>query len=130
MVFYNGSNYESHLIIKEQAKNFKEEFIYLGYSTEKYKTFSFPMIKEVKRIDKNGKQISKNIYYNYNLLIENVWQIHYRILLILLLKEFTKLNANMDIIIKNSKRMELNTKIVSALLDTKNVRDDLILSKS
>ena len=32
--------------------------------------------------------------------------------------EFIKLNVNMDMIIKNAERMELNTKIVSAVLIT------------
>ena len=56
---------------------------------------------------------------NYNLLIaKDLWPAHYQILLMILLKEFVKLNANMDVIIKNVKRLELNTKVMSAALNT------------
>ena len=47
---------------------------------------------------------------------QNLWQAHYKILSIILLKEFRKLNVNMDMIIKNVKHVELNTKTVSAVL--------------
>ena len=46
-----------------------------------------------------------------------LWQAHYQILLIILLKRFVKLNVIMDMIIKNVKRVELNTKIVNAILN-------------
>ena len=56
---------------------------------------------------------------NYNLLIpKDLWPAHYQILLIILLEDFIKLNANMDVIIKNTKRLELNTKVMSAALNT------------
>ena len=46
---------------------------------------------------------------NYNLLIvQDLWQAHYQIFMIIFLKEFIKLNGNMDMIIKNAKRMESN----------------------
>ena len=48
----------------------------------------------------------------------NLWQAHYKILSIILLKEFRKLNVNMDMIITNVKHVELNTKTVSAVLNT------------
>ena len=39
---------------------------------------------------------------NYNLFVaQDIWQAHYEILLIILVKEFLKSNANMDMIIKN-----------------------------
>ena len=50
---------------------------------------------------------------NYNVLIvQHLWQAHYQILLIILLKEFIKLKAVMDMIMKNLGRLELNKKIV------------------
>ena len=53
-----------------------------------------------------------------NLLIaQDLWQACYQILAIILQKVFIKLNVNMDIIIKNVKRVELNTKIVSGVLN-------------
>ena len=45
------------------GKEFAEEFNCLVENTEKYKTFSVPITKEVKTTDKNGKETSKTIYY-------------------------------------------------------------------
>ena len=42
----------------------------------------------------------------------------YQILMGILLKKFIKLNTKMDIIMENVKYVELNTKIVSAVLNT------------
>ena len=44
---------------------------------------------------------SQNLYHlDYNLLIgQDLWQAHYRILLIILLKEFVKLNVKVNKII-------------------------------
>ena len=62
MVLHNGSNYDYHFIIKGLAKEFQGEFNCLGESTEKY--------KKVKRIDKNGEEITKTISYKL-LFIDN-----------------------------------------------------------
>ena len=61
MVFCNGSKYDYHFIIKELAGEFKGQFSCLGENTEKCITFSAPIEKEVKRIDKNGGEITKTI---------------------------------------------------------------------
>ena len=61
--FHNGSNYDYHFIIKELEEEFKKQFICLGENTEKCITFTFPIEKEVTRIDKNGQEITKNISY-------------------------------------------------------------------
>ena len=42
----------------------------------------------------------------------------YQILMVILLKKFIKLNTKMDIIMENVKYVQLNTKIVSAALNT------------
>ena len=42
-------------------------------------------------------------------------QADYQILLIILLKKFTKSNVNMDMMMKNVKILELNTKITIAI---------------
>ena len=63
IVFNNGSNDNHHFIAKELAKAFEGELNCLGENTEKYKIFSVPITKEVKRIDKNGKEITKTISY-------------------------------------------------------------------
>ena len=59
------------------------------------------------------KKLQKPYFKNYNLLIVfDLWQAHYQILLMTLLNEFIKLNVNVNMIIKSAKRLELNTKIV------------------
>ena len=45
-VFHNGSTYDYHFIIKELVKEFDSNFEYLGEFTEKYKTFSAPVMKK------------------------------------------------------------------------------------
>ena len=63
VVFPNGSNHNYHFIIKELAKEFKGEFNCLRKNTEKNKTFLVPLTKKVKRINKNGNEITKTISY-------------------------------------------------------------------
>ena len=46
VVFHNGSTYGYHFIIKQLAKEFKDNFECLGENTEKYITFSAPIKKE------------------------------------------------------------------------------------
>ena len=51
-------------------------------------------------------------YLDYNLSIEqDLCKVNYQILLIILMKEFIKINVNMDMIIKNGKRVELNKRL-------------------
>ena len=55
---------------------------------------------------------------NYNLLMEqDLRQSYYQVLLIILQKKLVKLNANMDMVMKNMKLVELNTNIVNAVLN-------------
>ena len=63
MVFHNGSNCIYHFIIKELAEEFKKQFTCLGGHAEKQATFTVPVEKEATRIDKNEKEITKNISY-------------------------------------------------------------------
>ena len=58
MVFHNGSNYDYHFIIKELAKEFDEQFKYLGENTEKY-IFSVSIKKELD----NGKTITYKLKF-------------------------------------------------------------------
>ena len=55
VVFHNGSNYHYHFFIKELPEC-------LGGITEKYKTCSVLIEKEVK-IDKDGNEIVETISY-------------------------------------------------------------------
>ena len=104
IVFHNGPNYDYHFIVKELPKEFEKQFTCLGKNIEKDITFTVPIEKGVKRTDK--MKLQKPYLTDYNLLIvQSLWQADYRILWIISLKEFIKLNVNMDMIIKNAKRM-------------------------
>ena len=63
LVFHNGSNYDYHFIIKELANESEGRFECLGENTEKYKTFSIPIEKEVTNIDKDGNKSIASISY-------------------------------------------------------------------
>ena len=53
------------------------------------------------------KKLQKRYLTNYNLLIaHDLGLAHYQILLIIVLKELMKLNANIDMIIENLKHVE------------------------
>ena len=45
MVFHNGSNYDYHLIIKEQTEEFKKQFTCLGENSKKYISLTVPVEK-------------------------------------------------------------------------------------
>ena len=53
-VFHNGANYDCHFIVKE--KEFEGQLEILRKNTEKYKTFSALIEKEVTNIDKDGNE--------------------------------------------------------------------------
>ena len=61
--FRNGSHYDYHFIMKELVREFQGLFDCLGENTEKYLTFSVPIEKEVTRINKKGKKITKTESY-------------------------------------------------------------------
>ena len=57
-------------MIKELAKQFEGESNCLGENTEKYKTFSVSITKEVKKIDKSEEENIKTYLTSCNSLIE------------------------------------------------------------
>ena len=57
VVFYNGSNYDYHFIIKELANEFEGQFECLG------KNFSVSIKKEITKIDKDDNESIVNISY-------------------------------------------------------------------
>ena len=63
VVFHNGLNYNYHFIVKELSKAFEGQFERLGENTEKYKTFSDLIEKEVTEIDKVGNESVVTISY-------------------------------------------------------------------
>ena len=56
MVFHDGSNYDYHFIIKQLIKVLEGEFSCLEENTEKFKTFSVPIKREVKRTEENREK--------------------------------------------------------------------------
>ena len=68
---------------------------------------------------KKERKSQKLYLKDYNLLtVQNLWQAHYKILVINPLKEFIELKVNTDTMIKNVKLAEVNTKIANAVLKT------------
>ena len=63
VTFHNGSNYDYHFIIKELVNEFEGQFGCLGENTEKYKTFSVPIEKEVTKVDKDSNESATTISY-------------------------------------------------------------------
>ena len=113
VAFHNGYNYDYHCIIKELA----EKFTCLGENAEKYITFTVTIEKEDKRTDKKGEEVTGICPTYYNLLItQDLWQPRYQIFSITFLKEFIKLNVNMDMITKNVKLAESNLKFATVSL--------------
>ena len=69
IVFHNGSNYDCHFIVNELAEEFKKPVTCLGDNTDKYMTFTVPVEKEVTKIGKMEKKLTKIYLTYYNLLI-------------------------------------------------------------
>ena len=63
VVFHNGSNYDYDFIIKELANEFGGQLKCLGENKKQYKTYSFPIKKEIKEIDKGGNESVVTISY-------------------------------------------------------------------
>ena len=63
VVFHNGSNYDYHFIIKELANKFDGQFECLRENKEKYKNFSVPIKKEIRKIDKDSNDSVETISY-------------------------------------------------------------------
>ena len=53
-VFHSRSNYDYHFIMKKLANEFKGQFECFGENTEKYKTFSVLIEKQIRKVDKDG----------------------------------------------------------------------------
>ena len=73
-------------------------------------------------IKKENKSKKKNLTDNNLLIVQNLWPTHYQVLSIYLLKEFKKINVNMDMMIKNVKLVELNTEIATVFLKTQTLK--------
>ena len=69
----------------------------------------------------------QNIYLTYYslLILQDLWQVHYQILLIIFLKEFIESNVNLDTMIKNLKH-GIKYKYCDCFLEYMNFKDDSI----
>ena len=73
-----------------------------GEDTEKYKTFFVPIKKGITKINKDGNQSVVTISYKKKLLIvQDLWQLHYQILLVISQKQFTKIDVKTVIVFLN-----------------------------
>ena len=89
------------------AEEFGEQFTCMGENTEEHIPFSVSIERKLQELVKMEKILQKSYLTECNLLIaQNLWQAHYQILLIILLKKFIKSNVNMNMIIKNTKRVQ------------------------
>ena len=61
------------LIKKELLKEFDKQFTRFRENAEKYITFSVPIKKEVKRIDKYGKEKTEIICCNIKFAEREIW---------------------------------------------------------
>ena len=56
----------------------------LGEIKEKYKTFSFPIKKEIEKIEKDGNESVETVSYKIRFIDSaNLWQVDHQILLII-----------------------------------------------
>ena len=60
-LFHNRSNYDYHLTVKELANKFEEQLECLRENTKSFKTFSFPLEKEIRKVDKDGNESVETI---------------------------------------------------------------------
>ena len=54
--------------MKELAEEIEGQFTFSGENTEKYKTFSVPIEKQITRIDKKWKEVTKTISYRLQII--------------------------------------------------------------
>ena len=73
------------------------------------------MIKLIK-MEKKLQKIYRT-YYNL-LIVQDLWQAHYKILSIIFLKNFVELRVNTNMMIENVKPVQLNISIANVFLNT------------
>ena len=73
------------------------------------------MIKLIK-LEKKLQKIYRT-YYNL-LIVQDLWQAHYKILSIIFLKNFVELRVNTNMMIENVKPVQLNISIANVFLNT------------
>ena len=113
-------NHIYHFIIKQVAKEFEVECNSLGDNTKKYKSFSVPVTKKVKRVDENGRETINTISFGLQFIDSaRLKGSSLSIVVNNLAGGIRKTKIYMDMIVANLKRVFKYTKIVSAVLNTK-----------
>ena len=94
--------------MKELANEFEGQFECLVENTEKYKTFSIPIEKEVTNIDKDDNESVVTISFKIK-FIDSVRFMASSLLILLIIsqKEFTKLNVKIVIVFLNMKVLRI-----------------------
>ena len=83
---------------------FEEQFELLGENTEKYESFSIPVEKKVKNIDKDGNETVVTISFKIKFIDSTRFMVvHNQILVVISQKEFIKLNVKIVIVFLNIK---------------------------
>ena len=83
-----------HFMIKELSEEYEGQFTSLGGRGETHNFFSSNRKKISQELIKIEKKLQKLYLRDCSLLTtQDLWQAHYQILLIILLKEFIKLNV-------------------------------------
>ena len=78
---------------------------------------------KLQELIKLDRKLQKPYATDYNLLVmQDLWQAFHQIFLIILLKEFIKLNVNTNTMIKNVKLAEFNANIVAAFLNIQTLK--------
>ena len=84
VVFHNGSNFDYNVTTKELGKEFEEDIHGLGENNKKYKDFSYPITRELVKMD---RKLQKTYLTNYDLLkVQDLCLAHYQTLLLISLK--------------------------------------------
>ena len=103
-----------------------KQFTCLGENTEQCIAFAVSIVKELIKMERKWQKVYLTYY---NLLIgQNLWQSHYRLLSMIFLKEFIKLNVNMDTD-KKCENCRITYKVSDCFLEYTSFKNDLIEGK-
>ena len=104
VVFHNGSTYDYHFIIKELAEAFNGQYKCLGENTEKYLIFSEPINKEFDNSERTTYKIK--FIDSFGFMSSSLSSLV--VLLIILLKDFTIINAQIASLVLSTYQWKMN----------------------
>ena len=109
------------------AEKSKQQLTCLEEKTEIYITFSITIEKKLKKSIKMKNKSQDSCLTDHNLLIaQHFREAHHQTFLIILLKEFIKLNVNMDIAIKECEACGIEYKYCECFLEYTNLKGELM----